>query len=125
MIFCRLLFFSKLFFSKKSFRNTIKGSNSLNPNAIEAVLSINQCRNKQNTATRRQLTPKIYTGLRKASDKEKQSSGHDEVKKRPLNVIFMAISDKICCTLAPLEGCVFNRGSFACKFVQGDMQLAT
>ena len=31
----------------------------------------------------------------------------------------MAIWDKICCTLAALERCMLNRGSFACKFVQG------
>ena len=36
----------------------------------------------------------------------------------------MAILDKICCTLAALGGCTLNRGSFACKFVRGDMQLA-
>ena len=36
----------------------------------------------------------------------------------------MAIWDKICCTLAALGGCTLNRGSFACKFIQGDMQLA-
>ena len=54
------------------------------------------------------------------NDKEKQSSGRDEVKNRN----FMAIWDKICCTLAALGGCTLNRGSFACKFVQGDMPLA-
>ena len=37
----------------------------------------------------------------------------------------MAFWDKICCTLAALEACMLNRGSFAfaCKFVRGDMQL--
>ena len=52
------------------------------------------------------MTPKIYTSLRKASDKEKQSSGCDKVKKWPLNGNFMAIWDKICCTLAALERCL-------------------
>ena len=71
------------------------------------------------------MTPKLYTGLRKANAKEKQSSGRDEVKsgpsklKWPLNGNFMAIWDKICCTLATLGGCTLNRGSFACKVVQG------
>ena len=46
------------------------------------------------------------------------------LKKWPLNGNFMAIWDKICCTLAALGGCTLNRGSFACKFVRGDMQLA-
>ena len=36
----------------------------------------------------------------------------------------MAIWDKICCTLAALGGCTLNRGSFVCKIVRGDMQLA-
>ena len=31
----------------------------------------------------------------------------------------MAIWDKICCMLAALGRCTLNRGSFACKFVQG------
>ena len=49
--------------------------------------------------------------------------GRDKVRKRPLNGNFMAIWDKICCTLAALGGCTLNRESFACKFVRGDMQL--
>ena len=50
--------------------------------------------------------------------------GRDEVKKWPLKGNFMAIWDKICCMLAELGGCTLNRGSFACKLVRGDMQLA-
>ena len=46
------------------------------------------------------------------------------LKKWPLNGNSMAIWDKICCTLATLGECTLNRGSFACKIVQGDMQLA-
>ena len=38
---------------------------------------------------------------------------------------FVAIWDKICCTLAAIEGCMLNRGSFAFKIVREDMQLAT
>ena len=73
------------------------------------------------------IDSKLYTGSRKANDKEKQQSGHDKVKKWPLNGNFMAIWDKICCKLAALGGCTLKRGSFECKFVQGgggDMQLA-
>ena len=54
------------------------------------------------------MTPKLYTGFRKANDKEKQSNGRDKVKKWPLNGNFMAIWDKICCTLAVLGGCTLN-----------------
>ena len=100
------------------------------------------------------MTPKLYTGLRKANDKKnnqaaatKQNNGRllgilgrwprigpiwDKIccagvtmlKKWPLNGNFMAIWDKICCMLAALGGYTLNRGSFACKFVRGDMQLA-
>ena len=45
------------------------------------------------------MTQKLYAGLRKANDKEKQSSGRDEVK----NGNFMAIWDKICCAAAKLK----------------------
>ena len=94
------------------------------------------------------MKPKLYTDLRKANHKKKQSSGRDEVNKWPLNGNFraiwdkiccvgammlktwplngnfMAIWDKICCKLAALGGCTLNRGSFALKNPSGDMQLA-
>ena len=71
------------------------------------------------------MTPKLYTGLRKANDKEKNQAAATKLKSWPLTENFMAICDKICCTLAALGGCTLKRGSFACTIVRGDMQLAT
>ena len=51
-------------------------------------------------------------------------TGRIEFLKWPLKGHFLRIWDKIRCTLAALERCTLNGGSFACKIVRGDLQLA-
>ena len=66
MLFC-LLIFSKLFFAKKNFRNTIRVSNSLDPDQADVLLGHDlgsNCLQKLSADDHRRIFPKCHQSVK-------------------------------------------------------------